>query len=88
MSVAAYADDADGHLLYIGATRDIEGRMYHMLHPCNRGKRPNGDLQRRMDSYAVTEYPTRADAFAAERAAIAAELPELNRQSKPKRAAA
>lgn len=75
--------DIDGNLLYIGATRNVAGRLYHLTALCNIGKHPNGELRRRMHSHTAQEFPNRAAAFAAERAAIAAERPELNRQSVP-----
>lgn len=73
--------DAEGTLLYIGSTHDIEGRMYHLTALCNIGKSPNGYLRRHLDRYTVESYPDRVSALAAERAAIKAENPLLNVQS-------
>jgi hypothetical protein len=74
--------DGAGTLLYIGCTDDVEGRMYHMTAVCNMGKQPNGYLRRRV---GPGEFSTRLAARAAERAAIEAEAPLLNRQHNPKR---
>lgn len=77
--------DAADTLLYIGCTRDVPGRLYHLTALCNLGKSPNGDLQRRgIARHTATEYPNRRAALDAERAAIKAELPLLNVQSKPR----
>jgi hypothetical protein len=74
-----------GELLYVGCTNDVPGRMFHLLHACNRGKLPNGMLRRYMASHTATRYPTRLAARAAERVAIFTEAPLLNRQHNPKR---
>ena len=72
--------DADGALLYIGATQDVATRLYHLTALCNRAR--YGDVARRMEYHTVEEYPTRREAFDAERAAIAAESPLFNIQSR------
>jgi predicted GIY-YIG superfamily endonuclease len=74
-----------GELLYVGCTNDVPERMWHLLHPCNRGKLPNGMLRRYMATHTATEYPSRLAARAAEREAIRTEAPLLNRQHNPKR---
>lgn len=76
---------AAGDLLYVGVARDVEARMFHQLHPCNRGKQPNGTLRRLMSRYDAVEYPTKVAARQAEREAISTEAPLLNRQHNPKR---
>lgn len=61
-----------GDLLYIGCARDVEQRL--MLH--------------HVFGYtlcAIEEYPNKASARAAERAAIKAEAPLLNKQHNPQR---
>lgn len=77
-----YAGDV---LLYVGVTADVAGRMFHHLHPCNRGKQPNGSLRRHMTHHESVEYGTKVEARAAERVAIATEAPLLNRQHNVKR---
>jgi predicted GIY-YIG superfamily endonuclease len=75
--------DAEGGLLYIGCTGDVETRLYHLTALCNRGK-STGPLARRMASHTVEEFPNRRAALDAERAAILAESPELNIQGRRK----
>lgn len=75
----------DNTLLYIGVARDVEARIYHHLHECNRNKVPNGPLRRHMERYEATRFPTKLAARAEERRAIAAESPLLNRQHNPQR---
>lgn len=77
--------DAEGNLLYVGCARDVEGRMFHHLHSCNRGKEPNGTLRRLHTRTETVEYPTRLDARRAERQAITDGAPLLNRQHNPQR---
>lgn len=77
--------DESGTLLYVGVARNVEDRMFHHLHECNRGKQPNGTLRQHMSRYEVTAYPTKLEARAAERAAITSEAPLLNRQHNPRR---
>lgn len=72
--------DTDDQLLYIGATCDVETRLFHLLHPCNIGKVP-GLTAERVARREVTKFPNRAAAFTAEKSAIKAEHPLLNRQS-------
>jgi hypothetical protein len=76
---------ADATLLYVGVARDVEARMFHHLHPCNIGKQPNGSLRRHMTHHEAVRYETKVEARAAERAAITAEGPLLNRQHNPSR---
>lgn len=77
--------DADGQLLYVGVARNVEDRLFHHTHFCNRGKQPNGSLRRHMVSHAAESYPTKVEARAAERRAITTEAPLLNRQHNPHR---
>ena len=77
-----YADDV---LLYVGVAQDVPSRMFHHLHLCNAGKQPNGSLRRHMTRHTVERFDTKLDARAAERAAIEAEGPLLNRQHNPSR---
>lgn len=62
----------DGELHYIGCTSDVQTRMdlHHVRH--------GGTM-------TTQEYPTRAEARAAERAAIEADAPLLNKHHNPKR---
>lgn len=69
-------------LLYIGMTIDVPGRIDYHLALCNRAVGPGGELHRRMTHYTSEQHPNRRAALDAERAAIRAEQPELNRQSK------
>lgn len=59
--------DADDVLLYIGATSNLQRRTHE-----HKSQTP------RMTTWTAQEYPTRQEAFAAERQAIAAENPEVN----------
>lgn len=71
--------DSAGDLLYIGATSNLPERMREHRRPAPRGlTHPIFTLAKRMAFWLANEYPTRAEAFAAERAAIRAEDPELN----------
>jgi hypothetical protein len=73
-------------LLYVGVAEDVEHRMFHHLHPCNVGKQPNGALQRHMARHDVEGvYPNKLAAREAERRAIAAGAPLLNKQHNPRR---
>lgn len=67
--------DADDQLLYIGCTRDLDYRM--SLQPLI--------LMRRLALVTTEDYPNRVEARAAERAAIKAEAPLLNKQHNPTR---
>lgn len=75
--------DANDVLIYIGATSNLKARMatHRSMKPWP-GCAPVVTVGARMARWTSTEYPTRADAFAAERAAIRAERPELNTNSK------
>lgn len=70
--------DADGRLLYIGSSKDPNGRVKALTSTYNIGRPHVGELIRRYDHHTTVAYPTRRAAFDAERAAIAAEAPELN----------
>jgi predicted GIY-YIG superfamily endonuclease len=74
--------DADDRLLYVGATHDVETRLWHLLHPCNVGKVP-GLTTDVVSRHTATVYANRRAAFDAEREAIRTERPALNRQSLP-----
>lgn len=63
--------DAEGVLLYIGFTWDLRTRI-------SDHRRPGRELGERLSYVSVTAYPNRAEAQAAERAAIEAEAPLLN----------
>lgn len=67
--------DRDGQLLYIGCTRDLEYRMT-LHHPL---------VLRNLDLVETEDFPNRLEARAAERAAITAEAPLLNKQHNPTR---
>lgn len=67
--------DADDVLLYVGCTRDLDYRM--SLQPAI--------LMRRVELVTTEDFPNRAAARAAERAAITAEAPLLNKQHNPTR---
>jgi len=72
--------DADGELLYIGCTQNVARRMSG--HRNNRRPRASRALQSLMASHTTEgPFPTRAEAEAAEAAAIRAEQPLLNIQS-------
>lgn len=62
--------DAAGEVAYIGATSRFDERMEEYL------RRPE------FVAWARQEYPTRAEAFAAERAAIRQHKPKWNAQNK------
>lgn len=66
--------DRDGELLYIGATSNIGSRLNDYRRNCV--------WWHRVGFVDSDEYPTRAEAFAAEAAAIREHQPELNTQSK------
>ncbi len=67
--------DADNVLLYVGCTRDLDYRM--SLQPLI--------LIRRLALVTTEDFPNRVEARAAERAAITAEAPLLNKQHNPTR---
>lgn len=71
--------DAEGSLIYVGATSALKQRMaqHRSTHqwPGGHAVLSVGD---RMATWTAEEYPTREEAFAAERLVIAAERPELN----------
>lgn len=76
---------ADNTLLYVGVAQDVESRLFHHLHSCNRGKQPNGTLRVHMARHEADLYPTKLAARQAERSSIAALAPLLNRQHNPTR---
>ncbi len=69
----------DGTLLYIGCTGDVQGRIYYHLSMCHIGNGITHALYFGLDHWTEWRYPTKAEARAAERAAIAAEAPLLNK---------
>lgn len=68
--------DAEGVLLYIGCSRDVEGRM--AVHLSNWFNPASVHLRFHMDRYDSVEYPDKETARRAERESIAAEAPLLN----------
>lgn len=71
--------DAEGSLIYVGATSALKQRMaQHRSTHRWLGGHPVLSVGDRMATWFATEYPTRAEAFAAERLVIASESPELN----------
>lgn len=68
--------DAADRLLYIGCTQDLAARM--AVHQCDSPNRASRELVARLGRLDYEEYPNRASALAAERAAIADEAPLLN----------
>lgn len=71
--------DAEGALIYVGATSALEQRMTQHRHTHRwPGGHPVLSVGDRMAAWVAEEYPTRRAAFDAERAVIAAERPELN----------
>lgn len=69
--------DADDALIYIGATSDLM-REHRSTKPVGLQSHPVLTVGPRMASWVATEYPTREDAWTAEREAIWNERPELN----------
>jgi hypothetical protein len=76
--------DAAGQLLYIGCSMDAEGRIrtWHMNPRC---APMSVQLQGRIHHRTIERYPNKAEARQAEREAITAEAPLLNKQHNPKR---
>lgn len=71
--------DKDWNLLYVGATSNLRQRITeHRKTRAWPGCHPVLTIGERMTAWTAHEYPTRAAAFAAERAAIATEHPLLN----------
>lgn len=69
--------DAEGCLLYVGSSSDVENRMFNHFGP---GANPTSlELQRVYDHHTVTPVDTRAEALEVERLAIIQEAPLLNR---------
>lgn len=78
------ADDLE--LLYIGCTRNVDERVYHLTRQCNIGNPVNAEIWLRGVGHVETqEYPNKAEAREAERQAIAEDRPLLNRQHNPAR---
>ncbi len=76
--------DAEGALLYIGATSNLGQRIaQHKATKTWPGCHPVITVGERMASWTADRYETRAEAFAAERVAIAAERPLLNTKHIP-----
>lgn len=73
---------ADGTLLYIGCASDVEARVY--MHRATYTMVDAFLIHRHLDRYTSEEYPDKLAARAAERKAIAAERPILNRQHNPR----
>ena len=73
----------DDALLYVGVAQDVEHRIY--MHGQNHAT-PMGDyIHRGYARHTAVEYPNRAAARAAERAAIRDEAPWFNRHHNPTR---
>lgn len=71
--------DSDGHLLYVGVTSDLRTRMREHLRGAPVGcVYPTALLPERMAFWTAERHPDRQSGFAAERAAIRAERPEMN----------
>lgn len=85
MSAVVYrVFDATGELLYIGSTTDLAQRIYNHLHnrfSCGESVA----LRERIHSVEGEEFPTLEEARAAERLAIRAEAPLLNKHHNPTR---
>lgn len=75
--------DKDGRLLYIGCTEQVDQRIY--MHRATYTLACAWEIHEWYDHHTSEELPTLAAARAAERAAIKAEAPLLNRQHNPKR---
>lgn len=68
--------NASGSLLYIGMTKDVARRTYHHMH----SSEPSSvALAKHVASITAWPYSTREAALAAEKAAIRALCPPLNR---------
>lgn len=74
---------ADGTLLYIGVTEDVAHRVY--MHRQTTVCTGWLTIWTRYDHHTSEAYPTKLAAREAERAAIFAEAPLVNRQHNPKR---
>jgi predicted GIY-YIG superfamily endonuclease len=75
--------DEAGALLYIGCARDVDSRVE--MHRSTTQTYGWTRLRFHYGHHTSEPYPTKAAARVAERAAIAAEAPLLNRQHNPKR---
>ena len=75
--------DRLGTLLYIGSTSEINQRK--AIHMADRASAIAWAMQMCADRWDLTEYPDMESAKKAEREAITAEAPYLNRQHNPKR---
>lgn len=76
--------DRDGQLLYVGCARFADARIYMHVAAWH-ASWPSMQMFGCMATYTVETYPTKEAARAAERAAIALEMPLYNRQHNPKR---
>ena len=84
MSAVVYrVFDANGALLYIGSTRDLEARK--AIHMADHKSAIAFPMQMCADRWEAEPHPTYEAAKAAEVAAIKAEAPYLNRQHNPTR---
>lgn len=80
-----FAADND-ELLYIGCTRDVRGRVQHLSHSSTIGNPVNAEVWRRgVGRVESQRYPNKAEARQAEREAIYAEAPLLNKQHNSRR---
>jgi predicted GIY-YIG superfamily endonuclease len=75
--------DVAGELLYIGSTSEINQRK--AIHMADRSSAIAFPMQMCAYRWDLTEYPDMESARAAEREAIKAEAPYLNRQHNPTR---
>lgn len=74
---------ADGSLLYVGITHDLQARMAKHKNPTGAVLHcPAAHLWTLMDRWESESYPNRTEALAAERAAIRTEHPALNVQNR------
>lgn len=75
--------DADGVLLYVGATSDLPRRIrvHGYRRQCTQHL-PTGSLGERMAFWVAERHPNRVSAFIAERKVIETELPLLNTRNK------
>lgn len=71
--------DADNALLYIGATSDVHARIVFHQRPWYGQSKASNEMFGRIDRWTSEAHPSKEAALAAERAAIHAEAPLLNR---------
>lgn len=75
--------DEDNRPLYVGCALDPAERMRMHLEPSTQSA-ASRVIQSRMACWVAKEYPTKADARAAERRAIERGTPLLNKQHSPR----